>query len=227
MVAGYYEEQLSANRLKQCYDLAHGKIEAYLNAELAFARAQIHPGDRVLELGCGYGRVIEALVDSEATFVGIDTSRSSLSLAEARLGSECEFAQMDASRLELESGSFDVVLCLQNGLSAFGVAPELLVENALRVTRPGGRIVFGSYAPSLWPERLAWFEAQSKQGLIGPIDAEKTGDGVIVCTDGFRATTTSPKEFKLLAHRTDAQAELVETEGALLCLFNKPNETAK
>ena len=73
------------------------------------------------------------------------------------------------------------------------------MAEALRVTRSGGNILFSSYAEQFWTERLNWFRQQADQGLLGEIDEKATGNGVIVCKDGFKANTVRPEEFKHIA----------------------------
>ena len=55
-------ERLSAERLQRCYELAPPEVQAYLEAEVQYLQAATSPGARVLELGCGYGRVLHAYV---------------------------------------------------------------------------------------------------------------------------------------------------------------------
>ena len=197
---GYYSAKLAGERLRKCYDLASARVLRYLEAETAFVLSRLCPGDKALELGCGYGRVAARLCDIATRVVGIDTSLESLMLARRldRRSLRCQFAQMDASALALANGEFDVVVCVQNGLSAFAVDPTLVLAEALRVTRSGGRILLSSYSASFWPERLRWFESQATAGLVGTIDYDHTRDGVIVCRDGFRAKTFSPDAFRFL-----------------------------
>jgi len=65
---------------------------------------------------------------------------------------------------------------------------------------------------------LEWFQLQSDAGLLGEIDVEKTGDGVIVCKDGFRATTVGPEEFLSLTSDLYAETKIVEVdESSLFC----------
>jgi 2-polyprenyl-6-hydroxyphenyl methylase/3-demethylubiquinone-9 3-methyltransferase len=197
---GYYSAKLAGDRLRKCYDLASARVRQYLEAEIAFVLSRLSPGDLALELGCGYGRVAVRLSAVAGRVLGIDTSFESLMLARrlARGDLRCEFAQMDASALAVANAKFDVVVCVQNGLSAFAVDPTRVLGEALRVTRPGGRIVLSSYSASFWRERLGWFESQAAAGLVGTIDYDETRDGVIVCKDGFRARTFSPEAFRSL-----------------------------
>src|SRR5438552_12990951 len=61
---GYYTERLAAERLRACYDLAPPRTKAYLEAEIEFVLARTTPSMLALELGCGYGRVLERLSQS-------------------------------------------------------------------------------------------------------------------------------------------------------------------
>jgi len=200
---GYYAAKLSADRLRQCYDLASARLRQYLEAEIAFVLGRLRPADSVLELGCGYGRVTFRLAVAAARAVGIDTAGASVALARDLAGrrSRCRFLAMDASALGFRDGSFDVVVCVQNGICAFASDPWQLVREALRVTRPGGRVLLSSYCPAFWPERLRWFEDQAAAGLLGAIDHERTEPGTIVCQDGFRSGTYSGEAFRALGRR--------------------------
>ena len=125
---------------------------------------------------------------------------------------------MDASQLAFRDRSFDVVVCIQNGISAFQVGRRELIREAMSVTKSGGRALFSSYSEKFWNDRLEWFKAQAEDGLIGEIDFERTGDGVIVCKDGFTASTVSPEEFLVLTENLDADVSIVEVdESSIFC----------
>ncbi|HUU99208.1 MAG TPA: class I SAM-dependent methyltransferase [Phycisphaerae bacterium] len=216
----YYAEQLAAERLRQCYDIAPPRVRQYLQAEIDHVADRIRPADVVLELGCGYGRVLEQLTDKAALVIGIDTSQPSLELAQELLGrvSNCRLVRMDAGALGFRDGVFDVVACIQNGISALKVDQRTLLAEAIRVTRPGGRVLFSSYAERFWEQRLEWFRLQADHGLLGEIDWQATGHGTIVCQDGFKATTISPDEFRSLTSSFNVRVQIEEVdESSLFC----------
>jgi len=198
---GYYDENLSAERLKAVYELAPARTKQYLEAEIEFVLRKITGTMSVLELGCGYGRVLARLAERARVTVGVDTSIPSLRLARlfASGARSPLLAAMDAASMGFAGRAFDLTICIQNGISAFHVDRAALFKEAVRVTRSGGAVLFSSYAAEFWKDRLEWFEAQAAHGLIGPIDREATGDGVIVCRDGFRAATVSEEELRTLA----------------------------
>ncbi len=218
IMPGYYAETLAAERLRRCYELAPPRVQRYLTAELQFVLDHLSSTDLVLDLGCGYGRTLGSLQARARAVVGIDSSHASLRLACASSppASGAGLLAMDAAALGFAANLFDTAVCIQNGISAFHVDRRQLVAEAVRVTRPGGRVLFSSYAPGFWPDRLTWFRLQADAGLLGEIDEEATGDGVIVCRDGFRATTVGPAEFAELADSAGVSSRIVEVDGSSL-----------
>ena len=216
----YYTDKLSARRLMQCYEIALPRVRAYLEAEIEHLLARLSPGDVVLELGCGYGRVLQRLAPKARRLVGVDTAPSSLELAASRLRefSNWHLLAMDAVSLAFRNRIFDVVVCIQNGISAFNVSQADLIRESVRVTASGGRVLFSSYSDKFWDARLEWFERQAAHGLIGEIDHSRTGNGVIVCRDGFRATTVGPAEFRALVSIVGIEPIIAEVdESSVFC----------
>jgi 2-polyprenyl-6-hydroxyphenyl methylase/3-demethylubiquinone-9 3-methyltransferase len=220
LLSQYYSDSLSAERLRRCYEIAPPRVARYLKAEIAHVLARIKPSDVVLELGCGYGRVLEGLLGKTQKIVGIDTSKASLDQAKKDLQNHSNLAlvQMNAVDLRFIDGCFDVVICIQNGISAFKVNQEDLLVESLRVTRDGGTCLFSSYSDSFWDHRLEWFHLQASESLIGEIDLAKTGNGCIVCKDGFQATTLRREDFFELVTRIGVIATIAEVdESSIFC----------
>lgn len=217
---GYYETSLSALKLKKCYDIAPSRVKQYLQAEIDFVLNRVSRKDVVLDLGCGYGRVISCLTKKVKFTHGIDTSLKSLIFAKDFLKNAHHFSlqRMDATKLSFSNGTMDVVLCLQNGISAFQTDQRALIKEAIRVTRPGGKVLFSTYSEKFWEPRLKWFMAQSKAGLVGEIDTEKTKNGCIVCHDGFTSSLVTPKKFHELT-RWIRGIKFVVREVDESCLF--------
>nr|KXH71999.1 MAG: hypothetical protein AM324_07990 [Candidatus Thorarchaeota archaeon SMTZ1-83] len=220
----YYSDRLSGRRLERCYRIAPPRILRHLRAELDFVADFVGPFDLVLELGCGYGRVLTELCSKAGDVVGIDVSGGSLGYAREYVGSsgKVQLFHMNALSLGFNDDVFDVVVCIQNGISAFHVDPIELVRESLRVTRPNGFCVFSSYSDKIWEERLEWFSIQSEEGLLGEIDWEKTERGQIVCKDGFTATTFREVDFEEIASALGLEAHLLEIdESCLFCCIEK------
>lgn len=75
-------------------------------------------------------------------------------------------------------------------------------------------MLFSSYSNKFWKDRLEWFSLQSEEGLLGEIDPDATGSGVIVCKDGFRATSVGPDEFISVTSELGIKPEIEEVDNS-------------
>jgi SAM-dependent methyltransferase len=219
MKRNFYAKHLSALKLKQCYEIGSPRIQQYLEAEIQFVLSQIHPSDVVLELGCGYGRVLARIAKIAKKVFGIDNSKNNLSLADSYLEDQSNITLqfMDTKNLKFPNDFFHKVIAIQNGLSAFKINPEVLINEALRVTKKKGLLILSSYTEQFWEERLQWFIDQSNAGLLGEIDWEKTGDGIIKCKGGFIATSFYKRDFENLLSKLNLRGEILEIDDS--CVF--------
>ena len=210
----YYRSHILGSDLQRVYELASPRIRQYLRAEIENVIERVRGADRVLELGCGYGRVLREVAPHVGRAVGIDIAPANLRSASSYLRSlkNCDLLLMNAVQLAFADARFDLTVCVQNGISAFGVDRSKLVSEAVRVTRDGGQVLFSSYSPRIWVDRLEWFRAQAHAGLIGPVDESQSREGTIVCQDGLRLTTASGEEFRDLFAKSGQVARIREVD---------------
>ena len=223
-MANYYATRPSGERLRRCYELAPSRVRQYLDAEMGHAVARVAAAASVLELGCGYGRVLAELVAPSRRVVGIDTSLDSLLLARGlRVPSAgLELGVMEATAVAFPDRTFDAVVCIQNGICAFRCDPHELIREALRVTRPGGKVLFSSYSMAFWPDRLRWFELQAAEGLVGELDYSAMRPGEIVCKDGFRSGTLSANAFVEMCRQLDVEPAIAQVDdSSVFCEVTK------
>lgn len=219
----YYSEKLSANKLMRCYKIASPRIQQYLTAEITFVKKYLTEKSIALELGCGYGRVMKEISPFVREIHGIDTSRESVELAKEYLKENDNhfLYEMDAKNIAFDEKKFDIVIGIQNSISAFKIDPELLIKQCLRITKKEGIILLSSYAEGIWDERLEWFITQSKEGLLGEINYDLTKDGTIICKDGFKATTYSIEEFENLIEKMNLNATIeIVDNSSVFCIIS-------
>lgn len=215
----YYAKSLNANKLAMVYDTKIGRIEQYLQAEIAHVQKALTKDMSALEVGAGYGRIIRALAPHAGELLGIDISHESVELSKRYLSGlpHCSVLPMDVYDLPYVE-RFDRVLCLQNGLSALkGDLPRLFAL-CLRAVKPGGAALFSTYSEKFWDVRLQWFYEQAEKGLLGEIDPTRTKDGVIVCKDGFEAISFSISQLEAFGQRANCRYTIEEVDGSSVFL---------
>jgi len=122
----------------QDWDAAAYEKNAAFVAELGeplVALLAPRPGERVLDLGCGDGRLTLALQGAGCVVVGVDASRSQVDAARGR---GLDTRVMDAEALAFDA-EFDAVF--SNAALHWMKRPERVLAGAFRALRPGGRFV--------------------------------------------------------------------------------------
>ena len=113
------------------------------------AKAELKPGERVLDVACGTGvvtRMAAKAVGPDQRVTGLDLNPGMLAVARASQdAASIDWMESDADALPFDDGKFDVVLCqmglqfIQNKLAA--------LREMHRVLTPGGRILVSVPGP--------------------------------------------------------------------------------
>jgi ubiquinone/menaquinone biosynthesis C-methylase UbiE len=115
-----------------------GAVPADFDVRREFLLAEVRPGQRVLDLGCGEGSFTAALAAAGADPAGVEVAAEPLRRAR-RLHPELELHLAPAGRLPFAAASFDAAWA---GEVVEHVADGLgLLDEVRRVLRPGGRLL--------------------------------------------------------------------------------------
>ncbi len=126
------------------YDVLLEPVLASMRRRIV-AMAEVRQGMKVLEVACGTGAQALRFKKAGADFTGIDLSLAMLEVA-GRKKLECIHA--DGTNLPLPDACFDLSTIT---LALHEIEPEIrqrIVEEMLRVTKPGGFLLLADYAVS-------------------------------------------------------------------------------
>jgi len=143
------------------------------------------PGVQILDIAAGPGSSSEPLHKAGATVFATDFSEGMLAVGR-KTRPYLNFSKADALNLPFEANRFDVVT-ISYGLRNTADYPKALAE-ALRVTKPGGRMVVVEFSHPTWrPFRTIYTEYLMK---ALPAIARKTSsnpDAYIYLAESIRA----------------------------------------
>ncbi len=132
---------------KPLHDINGPRVE-YIAERVALA------DQRVLDVGCGGGILCEALAAAGAQVTGIDVAEKPLQVArlhQHERGLDIDYRQLTAEELaEQESGSYDVVCCLE--MLEHVPDPASTIAACARLCRPEGNIFLSTInrSPHAW-----------------------------------------------------------------------------
>jgi SAM-dependent methyltransferase len=125
------------------------------------------PEDVVLDLAGGTGGMAAALSGRVAHVLATDVSPAMVEAARRRALAGVEHRVLDMQALDLPDATVDAVVCRFGYMLA--PDPALALRETRRVLRPGGRLVFATWAPaSRNPWATAFGPALIERGLQEP-----------------------------------------------------------
>ncbi|QQG52338.1 MAG: class I SAM-dependent methyltransferase [Candidatus Falkowbacteria bacterium] len=159
----------SYNQIAADFDASRKK---YLWPEMLEFASNIKNGAKVLDAGCGNGRLLEAFRDKTIDYLGIDNSAALLNLAKANYPNY-NFQELDLSAANfsdvnfLAGQKFDFIFCIAvlQHIPSRDLRVQLL-KNFKTLLVPGGQLIISNW--NLWasPKRSLLFK-QALKKIIG------------------------------------------------------------
>lgn len=118
---------------------------------MEFIRDYAKEGDKVLDFGCGNGRLLELFTDKKIEYTGVDVSQKLLDLAKNRHPEEsASFLKINPSQIILPfpDNYFNVVYSIAVFHHFPAAHAAKMAQELQRVTQPGGHIVVTAW--NLW-----------------------------------------------------------------------------
>lgn len=141
-------------RLAKYYDTPNPPVWQ----EIKDLLSEIKSGSSVLDIGCGTGRIRQALPDN-LDYVGLDNSPELLAVARRHYVND-KFVEADARALPLPDKSFDAVLLIAIVHHFLKQDDRLAVlREAKRVLKPAGKLylsVWNLNRPKFWRQWRGW-----------------------------------------------------------------------
>ena len=233
-LSGFYERayEALASTLPPTQSIGGGEYDLFGKIELGLLQLEgLKPTDTVVDLGCGTGRLAVHLIPwlRGGRYLGIDISRIMLGKAARSTaglaGAAVEWKHQGTSRFDLPDASVEVIC-------AFSVFTHMEAEDtyryfvdALRVVRPGGKLILSCLPLSLEVARKIFLDSAR-------LELHERWDTVrnVVTTEESVETIASLAGWKPVRwHRGDQPSVRVpgvdgpQTLGQSTCVLQRPS----
>jgi SAM-dependent methyltransferase len=172
-----------------------------VHGEAAFCASLVPPGARVLDAGCGTGRVMIRLAELGYDCVGVDLDTSMLDVARERAPHlpwfRVDLAAFDPARLGVVA-DFDLVVAAGNVLPLLTPGTEAtVVERLTAALSPGGLLVAGfgldaAHLPAPPTLTLTEYDAHCAAAGLAPVARFATWDGAPYDGGGYAVSVHRP-----------------------------------
>lgn len=137
---------------------------AFADANKAVVKSRFSElsGEKVLDLGCGYGSYTDYFRSIGGSATGVDGAKSMIDLAKEKYP-DCAFEVVDISKkLPFDDGSFDIVFCNQVLMDIENV--EDVLSEVARVLKKGGIFYWSIVHPAFFTGD--WVEGDPSGKLV-------------------------------------------------------------
>lgn len=213
----------AARRYDSWFDSPWGSHAWLVETRAVLAALGPAKGGRVVDIGCGTGRLTALLEAGGAHVIGVDLDSAMLAVAADRVPGRLALA--DAARLPITDGWADAAVTVAT--LEFTSAVAAVLAEMVRITRPGGRVVAAVLNPrSVWglldrparrdPYAKGCFVTRAELAHLGAQHGRVHLDGALFTAERLplRDTLGPPVErIGLLAPRLGAVQVLTITTG--------------
>ena len=180
-------------------------IQEFLDGEIEFINKHIKNNSSILEIGCGYGRLLQILAKNSKKVIGIDFSKNMVNLSKNNLGNHQNviIELMDANKLSFKDNSFDYVVCLDN---SFGNMPKIeqeVINEMKRVCKIGGEIIISVFSDNAKNTQMENYQR------IGLTNIKDDGQA-IQTTEGLYSRRFSDLELKELFNGASLKCKIIK-----------------
>jgi SAM-dependent methyltransferase len=155
--------------MRQMHEGATGKMREYLDGEIDFVASRFDKKDKILVLGCSYGREMLGFYKLGFKHVfGLDHNPAQIYYSYYEYLKKVPIRNnlycLGAERMTWPANTFDWIIWIQNGLFTVSVDKRKILSDSSVIAGKG--VIVSSFDKSLLAERKRWLESYNETNEI-------------------------------------------------------------
>jgi len=154
-------------------------IQEFLDEELRFLKNHIQDHRDILEIGCGYGRLIKELAPKARAIAGVDYSHTLLEKARQELRNHHNVAlYLQHAEEFMPKSKFDYVICMD---ATFGNMPGIeqqVLHNMYDACKSSGEVILSVFSEQARDAQIANYKRIGLTGITDLGNAITTAEGM-------------------------------------------------
>jgi ubiquinone/menaquinone biosynthesis C-methylase UbiE len=132
------------NRIAPLFTIKRAK----LTPDILYLKKYAQNNDKILDLGCGYGRLWQLFAGKKIEYLGTDNSKKQIEIAKSRFP-DARFIKSDSFLVPVDNNYFDKIFCLSVIHHLPSVTYRLkILKEIERVLKPEGKLIITAW--SVW-----------------------------------------------------------------------------
>ena len=192
----FFSRKEQAEFISRVYAETPYVVQSLFRRESQLLQGALAGSRRVLEVGCGFGRVLEWVPEAVA-YTGIDIGRHYVEEAKTR-NPRGDWICGDATCLPFQDESFDAVFCIQNTLGNMEGIEGKVISEMRRVCRRKGRLILSVYSEDSFEIRRLWYDRLVDAGIFRRVWLDPEHPRVARSNTGWSSRCFDRKEVRAL-----------------------------
>lgn len=180
-------------------------IKDWLKKEDNYLKENVKKGAVVLDVGCGFGRNIKAIVNIAGKIVGIDNNKPLCRKIAKKLSifKNVEFFCENAEKMHFSDNTFDYVICMGNTFGDLAQNKLKILKEMKRVVKKDGKIIISVYSEKALGIR------QKEYNRVG-IKIKKISNGTIYTSNHLILEQFDKKKLQDIFNLAKLKIKIIE-----------------
>jgi len=190
---------------QDCIKTTNPLIRDWLTKENLYLQKNIKKDSIVLDVGCGFGRNIKAIIRIAQKITGIDNNKKLFNKIKEKLSKfkNVEVFLEDAKKMHFSDNVFDYTICMGNTFGDFRKDKVGILKEMKRVTKKEGKIIISVYSENALNTRIEEYEK------VG-VKIKKIRDGAVYTEDGLIFEQFTKPQLEKLFNSTNLKVKILK-----------------